>query len=219
MKMKKNYLTIGMVLLVVFMSAVVIAQPGKCDFGQKGLHGMSKSCLGGKREPGVGMVLKLKEELDLSAKQTKKLEALKDRVQGRFKSAAEFMKAKRDALKKAVESNAGEEMIRALASKVGGAIGDLTVLKASTKAEVDRILTDAQETKLKEMKEQRKKQRAEFKQQMSERKKDRKEHGKSRDPKATFAKNLWPVTPAAARRSIQNWGRRSSSTTVMALQA
>ena len=55
--------------------------------------------------------------------------AIKNEVKGQFKANAEAVRAKRDALRKTVESGACEAVIREAASEIGNAIGDQAVLR------------------------------------------------------------------------------------------
>jgi Spy/CpxP family protein refolding chaperone len=158
-KMKRRYWTIGVVLLVACLSAWAFAQPGRGEWGRgRGPMGHGRMHRGGRgtgQGPGFWIILRLKEKLELSDEQVEKLEAIKDEIQEQFKAGAEAVKAKRNALREAVESGASEAAIRAAAVEVGGALGEQVVLRVSTKGKVDAVLTDTQKTKLKELREQR----------------------------------------------------------------
>ena len=150
--MKTVYLTIGMVLLLA------VAPLGAAE-GKQGTKRMHRGGPGGKAGHGVGIILRMKEKLSLDANQVEQLEALKNETQEQFKANAEAVKAKRDALQKAVESGASEAMIRSAANEVGNAIGDQAVLRGSTKAKVSTILTSDQKAKLEELRKQRRENR------------------------------------------------------------
>ncbi|MHC4124040.1 MAG: Spy/CpxP family protein refolding chaperone [Planctomycetota bacterium] len=159
--MKKVSLIIAMALLIASLSVSAVAQSkGRYGYGAKG-DMMHRGGPGREAGPGVGLILRLKEKLELSAEQVEKLKVINDEVKGQFKAAADSFKAKRDALNKAVESGATEAEIRAAASEIGKAIGDQAVLRAGTKTNVDKILTDAQKAKLEELKKQHKEMRKE----------------------------------------------------------
>ena len=66
---------------------------------------------------GLGMVLRQKEQLGLSDEQVKKLEALESEVKEQLKAKNEAVRAKKDALDKAVDSGASETAIRAQGNK------------------------------------------------------------------------------------------------------
>jgi len=173
--MKKTYLKIAMVLLIAFLTLSAFAA-----------HMMHKP--GG---PGyqAGMILRLKEKLELTDEQVNKLQAIRNETQGQHKANAEAVKAKRDALRKAVESAAPEAQIRAAATDIGKAMGDQAVFAVANKKKVDAVLTDEQEAKLKELKAER----AAKKPKPATTMKDRKSTGKakrlprgSRDPQGAF---------------------------------
>jgi Spy/CpxP family protein refolding chaperone len=163
--MKKVYLTIGTTLLIAFLPVLVIAaQTGGAKEGAKGGPGraseMNPEALMQRMArmddgTGLGMVLRQKEQLGLSDEQVKKLEALESEVKEQLKAKNEAVRAKRDALDKAVDSGASEAAIRAAAGEIGNAIGDHAVLRAATKTKVNAILTDAQKTKLEELRKER----------------------------------------------------------------
>lgn len=195
--MKRVYLTIGVVFLLAFLSALVVAKPGagegKCGYGAKSPDRMHRGGPGGEAGHGVGIILRLKEKLGLDAKQVEQLTAIKNEVQGQFKANAEAVRAKRDTLQKAVESGASEAVIRAAASEIGNAIGDQAVLRGNTKAKIDGLLTGEQKAKLEELKKQRtesrKGQRGEGKRGTSQGAKGRRGPGKkARDPESAFAR-------------------------------
>ena len=184
--MKKVYLIIGMLLLLA------VAQLGAAE-GKQGTGKMHRGGSGGKAGHGVGIILRLKEKLDLDANQVEQLEALKNENQGQFKANAEAVKAKRDALQDAVESGASEAVIRSAASEVGYAIGDQAVLRGSTKAKVNTILTSDQIAKLEELRKQqtenRKKRLGEGKRGTNQGAKSRRGPGtNTRDPESVFAR-------------------------------
>ena len=189
--MKKVYLTIGMVLLLAV--AQLNAVEGKYGYGLKGQGNMHRSRLGSRAGNGIGIVLKSKERLGLDAEQVEQLTAIGNEVQGQFKANAEAVKAKRDALQELVKSGASEAMIRAAASEIGNAIGDQAVLRASTKAKVNEILTDDQKAELEELRKQqterRKEQRGKGKRGTSQGTKGRSRPGKNaRDPESAFTR-------------------------------
>ena len=189
--MKKVYFTIAMVLLLAFLPDLAVAEPrpdgGKRGYEAKGPDRMHRGDPEGGQS--IGIILRSKEKLGLSAKQIEQLKAIRKESQGQFKAKAQALKTKRDALHKAVISGASEAVIRAAASEIGNAIGDQAVLRVSTKAKVEGILTGDQKAKLKELKkkqtESRKAQRGEGKRGT----KDRRGPGnKARDPESVFAK-------------------------------
>jgi Spy/CpxP family protein refolding chaperone len=153
--MKRAFLTIAMVLFIAFLPALAAAaEPagteGARPMGQ-GRMRMHRAGFGAAAYPGVGMVLRLKEKLELTDEQVTKLQAVGDKV----KAGNEAVQAKRTALNEAVKSGAEESVIRAAATELGNAIGDQAVLRVGTKAEIEGILTDDQKTKLEELKQQR----------------------------------------------------------------
>ncbi len=195
--MKKVYMTIGVVFLLAFLSALIAAKPGagecKRVHGAKSHYKMHRGGLGSESGHGVGIILRLKEKLGLDAKQVEHLTAIKNEIQGQFKAYAEAVRAKKDALHKAVESEASEAVIRTAASEIGNAIGDQAVLMGSIKAKIDAILTGDQKAKLENLKKQRvenrKGQLGENKRGISQGAKVRREIGKNaRDPESAFAR-------------------------------
>ena len=195
--MKKVYLTIGTVLLLAFISALAVAKPGAGEgkgYGVKNPHKMHRGSLGGGAGYGIGIILRFKEKVGLDAKQVEQLKVIKNEIRGQFKANAEVVRTKRDALQKVVESGASESVIRAAASEIGNAIGDQAVLRVSTKAKVDGVLTADQKAKLEELKKEQiesyKGQRGEVKRVTNQGTKGRrKEHGKNaRDPESEFAR-------------------------------
>ena len=184
--MKNVCLTIGIVLFLA------VAQLGTAE-GKQGIGRMHRGRPGGKAGDGIGVILRLKEKLDLDANQVEQLKDLKNETQDQFKANAGAVKAKRDALQKAVETGASEAVIRSAASEVGNAIGDKAVLRVSTKAKVNTILTGDQKTKLEELrkqrKESRKKQLGEGKRGTSQGEKGRRGPGtNARDPESAFSR-------------------------------
>ncbi len=148
--MKKANLTIAMVLLIACLPVLAGAQPQGPDSGYGcGPMGMGRMHKGGS---GIRMILKLKETLDLSADQVKQLEAIRAEGKGQPKAGYEAVKAKRDALHKAVKSGADEAVIRAAAAELGSVTGDQAVLRTKAKSRVNAVLTETQKTKLKELK-------------------------------------------------------------------
>lgn len=183
--MKKTCLLILVGLIVICISATVIAEPNE----PKGVRGLKagKAFGGPRKGPGcrIGMILKMKEELGLSDTQVQQLEALKGEVKEQMKTGQEAVKAKREALQEAVKAGAEESAIRAAAAELGKALGDQAVLKVSTKAKIDGILTEDQKSKLKDLKGQC----AQGKPKAGECTKDRKGPGMAaRDPEGIFAK-------------------------------
>ncbi len=148
--MKRVYLVVGICLLVAILSVSAAAGKGKVKpmirpvVRQQGEPRMAFT-------PTVSMVLRLKEKLELTDEQVKKLEALQAKIQ----AANEAVTAKRKALTDAVQSKAKESEIRAAATELGKALGDQAVLQVGTEGEIDGILTDAQKAKLKEQQQQR----------------------------------------------------------------
>ncbi len=147
--MKRACLLILVGLIVACISIPVIAKPR----GGRGYRA-GKAFGGPRMESGsiVGMILKMKEELGLSDSQVELLKALKGEVKEQMKAGQDAVKAKREALQEAVKSGAEESVIRAAAAELGKALGDQAVLKVSTKAKIDGILTEDQKSKLKELK-------------------------------------------------------------------
>jgi len=115
----------------------------------------------------------LKERLELTDEQVTKLDAIKAKAE----AGRQVVQVKRAALAEAVKSGAEESAIRAAATELGNAIGDQAVLKVGAKAEIDGILTDAQKTKLEELK-----------QQYQQRRQERGRARKGRDPEMIFAR-------------------------------
>jgi Spy/CpxP family protein refolding chaperone len=140
----------------------------------------------------VGIVLRLKEQLDLSDEQVLKLKAIKEEVKEQFKTSADAVRAKREALREAVESGATGAAIRAAAVEVGGALGDQAVLRAGTKAKVYVVLTDAQQAKLQEPREQRLERRKQWRDEgrgrMGRRPRGRRGPARARGPESAFAR-------------------------------
>lgn len=192
--MKRTGLIIAVVLLIAFLAISAFGKPcgdkyDRCFDGRKGPGiGMHRGGPGQGAGPGVGMILKLKEKLNLTDEQVKQLEAIKTEFPGKSKAGGKAVKAKREALHKLVEAGADEAAIRATADEIGKAIGDQAVLKAGIKAKVDGVLTDAQKTQLKELKKQCKEKFEKCKQNWGKDQKSCKGYEKSRDPKAAFAK-------------------------------
>ena len=194
--MKRVYLTIGMVLLIAFLPVLAVAQRGGVEGGRghrpMSPHRMYRGGRGSRAGPIVGMLLRLKEKLGLSAEQVEQLEAIKDEVRGQFKDGAKAVRAKRVALQEAVKSGATEPVICAAAGELGNAIGDNAVLRVSTKAKVDGVLTDAQKAKLEELKERRaersKEQRSKCKRRMGRGREGRRGPGRVRYPDSAFAR-------------------------------
>lgn len=195
--MKKVYLTIGVVLLLASLSALAIAEPdtdrGRRSYGPMGPGKMHRADSDGGTGHGLGIALRLKEELGLDAKQVEQLKAIKNDVKGQFKANSEAVKAKKAALNELTKSGASESEIRAAAGEIGDAIGDQAVLKVSTKAKVDAILTSDQKAKLQELKEQREKgrkwHRGDAKQATDKDAKLRRGPGKKlKDPESAFAR-------------------------------
>ena len=189
--MKRVYLTIGMVLLLA-VAQLAVAE-GKGGYGARGPGKMHKGARGGAAGCGVRIILKLKDELGISATQAEQLEAIGDEVQGQVKASAEAIKTKRNALQELVKSGASEAVIRAAASEVGNAIGDHAVLRVSAKAKVDAILTAEQIAKLEELREQRmesrKKQRGKRRQKAGQGTEGRKGYGgKAINTESAFAR-------------------------------
>ncbi len=183
--MKRACLVILVGLIVACISVPVAAEPNQ----PKGAYGLKAGKMhGGPRREGgyiIGMVLKMKEELGLSGSQIEQLKTLKGEVKEQMKTGQEAMKAKRKAMQEAVKAGAEESAIRAAAAELGKALGDEAVLRVSTKAKIDGILTEDQKSKLKELKGQC----AKGKPGPGECTKDRKGPGiKARDPEAIFAK-------------------------------
>jgi Spy/CpxP family protein refolding chaperone len=176
--MKRVCLLVLAGLIVAFISAPAIARH-RGEFGPKagrafrGGAGRKAGCV-------VGMVLKLKEELGLSDSQVEQLEALKSEAKEQMKAGQEAVKAKREALQEAVKAGADESAISAAGDELGKALGDQAVLRLSIKAKIDGILTEDQQSKLKELKGQR----AGGKPKAGKFAKGRK--GSGRDPEAAF---------------------------------
>lgn len=187
--MKRACLVILVGLIIVCISVPVIARPmdrhgrgaGRMygGFGEaRGGPAMKTGCV-------VGRILKLKEELGLSDSQVEQLEALKGEIKEQMKTSREAVKAKREALQEAIKAGAEESAVRAAADELGKALGDQAVLRVSTKAKIDGILTEDQKSKLKELKGRR----AKGKSKAGEFAKGRKGPGmKAGDPEAVFAK-------------------------------
>jgi len=195
--MKRVYLTIGVVFLLAFLSTFAVAKPGagegKRGYGAKSPDRMHRGGPGGETGHVIEIILRLEEKLGLDTKQVEQLTAIKNEGQGQFKANAEAVKVKRDALRKAIESGASEAVIRAAAGEIGNAIGDQAVLRGSTKAKIDGILTGDQKAKLEELKKQqtesRKGQRGQGKRGTSKDTKGRRGPGKkARDPESAFAR-------------------------------
>ena len=171
-------MTMGMVLVVCLLPALAVAQPwgagrgyghgpvgpgrmhrggpeGGRGYGPMGPGRMYRGGPDAGGEPHVGIVLRFKEQLDLSDEQLLKLKAIKEEVKEQFKTSADAVWAKREALREAVESDATEAAIRAAAVELGGALGDQAVLTAGTKTNVDEVLTDGQKAKLQELRDHR----------------------------------------------------------------
>lgn len=163
--MKRACLVILVGLIVACISVAVIARPmGRNGHRAGGMYGgpnQARVGPGRRAGSGVGMILKLKEKLDLSDSQVEQLEALNGEVKEQMKAGQEAVKAKRKALQEAVKSGAEESAIRAAGDELGKALSDQAVLRAGTKAKIDGILTEDQKSKLKELKGHRGKGRAE----------------------------------------------------------
>ena len=192
--MKRTSLIIAAVLVIAFLAISAFGKScgDKCNGCSDGPKrpgiGMHRGGHGQGAGPGVGMILRLKEKLNLTDEQVKQLEAINTEIQGKSKAGGEAVKAKREALHKLVEAGADEAAIRTAAGEIGKAIGDQAVLRAGIKTKVDGVLTDAQKTQLKELKAQCKEKFEKCKQNWGKDQKSCKGHGKSRDPKAAFAK-------------------------------
>ena len=161
--MKKFYLTISMALLIAVLSVLTVAEPEEVK-GKRGNRprpaaspARMQKRLYLSNSYRVGMILRLKEQLDLSDKQIELLKAVNDDVKGQLGICGKAIKAQRDALQKAIESGAAESVLRTTASDLGTAIGDQAVLKVKIKSKIDEILTKTQQTKLEELKKSRKK--------------------------------------------------------------
>lgn len=144
--MKRVYFTIGMVFIIAVVTALAFAGPGR-----RGIEGMR----GGGDDSGIWIILRLKDRLGLSDEQVGQLKAITDDVQAQYAANAEPVRAKKDALEKAVQSGASEADIRAAADAIGKALGEQAVLRVKTKARVDGVLTNEQKAKLEELKNQR----------------------------------------------------------------
>jgi Spy/CpxP family protein refolding chaperone len=144
--MKRASLLILVGLIIACISVPVAAEPNKSRSGY-GLKA-GRAFRGPRKGPGyaVGMILKMKEELGLSDSQVEQLKALRGEVKEQMKA----VKAKRAAMQEAVKAGAEESEIRAAAAELGKTLGDQAVLKVSTKAKIDGILTEDQQSKLKE---------------------------------------------------------------------
>jgi len=157
--MKRACLVILVGLIVACISVPVIAGP-MGGYGHKAgrMYGGPDKAFGGPRRGGgyiIGMVLKMKEELGLSDSQVEQLKTLKGEVKEQMKAGQDAVKAKREALQEAVKAGAEESAIRAVAAELGTVLGDQAALRVSTKAKIDGILTEDQQSKLKELKGQR----------------------------------------------------------------
>ena len=154
--MRKVYLTIVVVLLLAFVSALAVAKPGAGEGkrGNKGMvHGMmQKSSPDGGAGHRIGILLRLKEKLGLDEEQVEKLTAIKEECKVQSKANAEAVRAAREALRKTIETGASEADIRMAATSIGKALGDQAVFASKTKAKVDGILTADQKAKLEELK-------------------------------------------------------------------
>jgi len=143
------------VLTVTLVSESVLAQPagpGGRRGAQMGPRQATRPRWGSETAPRIPVILRLKDKLGLTTKQVEKLKVLRDTTQKQHKTTFEAVKVKRQALQKAVESQANEAAIRAAAGQLGNALGDQAVLKVTTKAKVDAILTDEQKSQLKTLK-------------------------------------------------------------------
>jgi len=147
--MKKLHLLILAGLIFACVSVYAIAQPrGGRGYGTNRMQGGRPAM---EAEPGVEMVLRLKERLNLTEGQVSKLEAIEVEV----KAGNEAVQTKRNTLQEAVQSKATENAIRTIATELGKALGDQAVLQVRTKTKLDGILTSAQKVKLEEPKQQR----------------------------------------------------------------
>jgi len=143
--MKKLHLLILAGLIFACVSVYAIAQPrGGRGYGANRMQGGRP---GMQAEHGVEMILRLKEQLDLTEGQVSKLEAIEVEV----KAGNEAVQTKRNTLQEAVQSKATENAIRTIATELGKALGDQAVLQVRTKTKLDGILTSAQKVKLEEL--------------------------------------------------------------------
>lgn len=195
--MKRISLIIAAVLVITFFAISAFGKPcgNKCegcsDRPKGPGSGMRRCGPGQGAGPGAGMILRLKDKLNLTDEQVKQLEAIKTEDKDKIKTNREAVKAKREELHKLIEAGADETAIRAAAGEIGKAIGDQAVLKASIKAKVEGILTGAQKTQLKELKEQHKqrcKEQAGKAKGMMSKRKGCKGPGQNRDPETAFVK-------------------------------
>jgi Spy/CpxP family protein refolding chaperone len=195
--MKRLCSIITVVLLISFLTVFAVAKPegfkGGRGHGPMGPHRMHRGRSRRWSGHGVGLILRLKDKLELSEQQVEQLKAIKDEVQEQFKTTAKAVKAQRKALQEAVKSSVAETVIRTTAGELANSLGDQAILKVSTKAKIDAVLTDAQKAQLEELKEQHKER---FKDRRGEdRKRGRrprrghgKGHGRPRDSESAFTR-------------------------------
>jgi Spy/CpxP family protein refolding chaperone len=109
-------------------------------------------------EHGAG-IMQFVRRLDLTDEQAEKIKDTIKANQEKIQTAQKAVVEARKALNETVAKGADEAAIRDAATAVGKALGDAAVLRANTKAAVEKILTDEQRTKLEELREEMKEQR------------------------------------------------------------
>jgi len=183
MKNKGSKAAILVVLAVLVFSGLVLAgfggrgrggRPGS-GFGPYGLggHGMraegpgfGRGMLGG--HGGDTMHMRILHRLDLTDEQNEKIKDIqndnKDKMEAVKKAITEATKV----LHEAAAEGADEAAIRAAGTKLGNAVSELAVLRATTITSIKKVLTDEQLTELKEFQEKMKERIGELRERMED---------------------------------------------------
>ncbi|MFZ5981471.1 MAG: Spy/CpxP family protein refolding chaperone [Candidatus Zixiibacteriota bacterium] len=126
--------------------------PGCDGIGRHGQRGFGHS---GSGEPGAGILLNLKDELELTQAQVDQIKKLmNDFALGRIDHRAELEKA-RVKLRTLMNDDASEAEVNTAIDEVAGLEAEMQKMRFSHQKQIQAVLTDAQKEKLEQFRQQR----------------------------------------------------------------
>jgi Spy/CpxP family protein refolding chaperone len=155
------------------LAAVVLTVAGALAAGsvlhaQRGPGGGGRGFAGG---PGFGRGhgLEVLRQLDLTDQQRQQVRGIFEQHKGEFQQARERIRTAFEAQRAAAAATPPDDAtIRAKATEVGAAEGELAVLASHVRAEVFQVLTPEQQAKAQTLKQQREQMRQDWRQKMQQ---------------------------------------------------
>ncbi len=176
--------------MIAGLAAVVLTVAGTLAAGsvlhaQRGPGGGGHGFAGGPEGFGRGHGLEVLRQLDLTDQQRQQVRGIFEQHKSEFQQARERIRTALEAQRAAAAATPPDDaMIRAKATEVGAAEGELAVLASHARAEVFQVLTPEQQAKAQTLKQQREQMRQEWRQKMQQFRQQRQQQQPAAPPAA-----------------------------------